>query len=191
MIEISESSLYQSVEAALTLMDCDIGAAECHGILCGMLCGVRHFEASVWLGHTTGYHDDVSFSDLGSGHALSQLLSETTSGYTADDFSLQLLLPDDDSPFEVRTEALGSWCRGFLSGLGLTDLGDIRQLSDDSRGFLRDIEEIGKVEAVETDDNSDETALMEICEYTRMGALLLYEETQFAAGADPGGETIH
>ncbi len=191
MIEVSESSLYQSVESALTLMDCDTGTAQCHGILCGMLCGVRHFDASVWLGHTTGYHDAVSFSDLGSGHALSQLLAETTAGFSADDFSLRLLLPDDDSPFEGRTEALGSWCRGFLSGLGLTGLGDIKQLSDDSRGFLRDLEEIGRLDSVESDDNNDEIALMEICEYTRMGALLLYEETQFAAAADQGGGTIH
>ena len=191
MIDISESSLYQSVEAALTLMDCDIGAAECHGILCGMLCGIRHFDASAWLGHTTGYHDDVNFSDLGNGHALSQLLAETIAGFSADDFSLRLLLPDDDSGFELRTEALGFWCRGYLSGFGLTDLGDIKQLSDDSRGFLRDIEEIGKVDALESDDNNDEIALMEICEYTRMGALLLYEEMQFATQADQGGETIH
>lgn len=39
--------LYQSVDAALRALDCDIGAAECHG----MLCSVRLFDEAAWLEH--------------------------------------------------------------------------------------------------------------------------------------------
>jgi uncharacterized protein len=158
-----------------------------------MLCGVRQFDASVWLGHTTGYHDDVSMADLGDSHALSQLLAETTAGFSTDDFSLQVLLPGDDCGLATRTEALGSWCRGFLSGFGLTDLSELEQLSEDSRGFLRDLQDIGRIDPVEADDGADEYALMEVCEYTRMGALLLYEEARFVTQTDQdsGTGTVH
>lgn len=194
MTELSRDALYQSVESALRLMDCDIGPAECHGILCGMLCGVQQFDPSAWLEHTTGYHGELNLTDLGSGHALEQLLSETLAGFSADDFSLHVLLPEDEYSLATRTEALGSWCRGFLSGFGLGEPAGIEQLSEDSRGFLRDLEEIGKVDVAEADDDDDgddEYALMEICEYTRMGALLLREETQFMSQTERGDGTVH
>ncbi len=191
MTELSNKSLYESVEFALQLMDCDIGAAQCHGILCGMLCGVKEFDPSAWLGHTMGYHDTVSPADLGSGHALAQLLNETIAGFCADDFSLEVLLPQEDCALAVRTKALGSWCRGFLSGFGLTEFRASEKLSEDSRGFLQDLQEIGRIDPEEADDDGNEFALMELCEYTRMGTLLLREEIRFIADTDPDGGTIH
>jgi len=191
MTEYSDTALYESVESALSLMDCDISAAECHGMLCGILCGARHFDAAVWLGHATGYQGEISLSDLGAGHALTVLLEETIAGFSAEDFTLQVLLPADDHSIAVRAEALGSWCRGFLSGFGLGDLADVAHLSDDSQGFLRDLSEIGRVDAVDSDDSGDEFALMEVCEYTRMGAMLLREETLISSAADDGIGTIH
>jgi len=195
MTDKFDNALFEAVDSAHTLMDCDIGAAECHGILCGISCGTQHLEESAWLGHVTGYHESLSLGDLGSGHALAQLFDATTSGFAADDFSLQILIPSDDNPIERRTEALGSWCRGFLSGFGLTDLADIGQLSDDCQGFLRDLQGFGRIESPESyngeKDNEDEAALLEICEYARIGAMLLLEETLLLGPADPAAGTIH
>jgi uncharacterized protein YgfB (UPF0149 family) len=191
MTEIHDNALYESVESALSLMDCDIGPAECHGILCGMLCGAQGFSSSTWLNHTTGYTDHLSLDDLGAGHALAQLLEETLSGFESEDFSLRVLLPDENNPVTTRAQALGAWCRGFLAGFGLTEPSDLAELSDDSRGYLRDLHEIGRVEPTLSDDNDDDFSLMELCEYARMGALLLREETQFAMTPTEGNETIH
>ena len=191
MTKYSDTALYESVESALSLMDCDIGAAECHGMLCGLLCGARHFDASIWLGHATGYQGEINLSDLGAGHALTLLLEDTIAGFSADYFALQVLLPADDHPVAVRADALGSWCRGFLSGFGLGDLAEVAQLSDDSQGFLQDLDKIGRVDAVDLDDRRDEFALMEVCEYTRMGAMLLREETWVTSAVDDGIGTIH
>ncbi len=191
MTENSASSLYESVESALTLMNCDIGPAECHGMLCGMLCGMQGFDPTLWLGHATGYDEDLRFDELGAGHALKQLLEETLSGFDSDDFALQVLVPEDDYPLETRTAALGAWCRGFLSGFGLSEITDLEQLSDDSRGYLRDIQEIGRVDPETAGKNDDEYSLMELCEYARMGALLLREETLFATATPESSDTIH
>jgi yecA family protein len=191
MSENFDDALFDAVDGALNLMDCDIGAAECHGILCGMTCGVQHVDPSAWLGHVTGYHEYIGLDDLGSGHALIQLLDGTKSGFTADDFSLQMLLPSDDTELAQRTIALSAWCRGFLSGFGLTEMADIRELSDDCQGYLRDLQEIGRVDSQSSDDNDDERALLEICEYVRMGAMLLREEALFSDSAQSDSETIH
>ena len=191
MTENYANSLYESVESALTLMNCDIGPAECHGMLCGMLCGVQTFDPGMWLGHATGYDEDFRFDDLGAGHALKQLLEETLSGFDSDDFALQVLVPEDDYPMETRTAALGAWCRGFLSGFGFSEITDLAQLSEDSRGYLRDLQEISRVDPEIAGKNDDEYSLMELCEYARMGALLLREETLFANAAPGTSGTIH
>jgi uncharacterized protein YgfB (UPF0149 family) len=192
MTEYFENGLYESIESVLGLMDCDIGAAECHGILCGMLCGSHHFNESDWLGHTMGYNDDLAWSDLGAGHALTQLLADTVEGFSSDDFSLRVLLPSDDDSLPLRSAALGSWCRGFLSGFGLNDRVDVNMLSDDSQGFLRDLDQIGRVDsAAEEDEEDDEFAFMEICEYARIGVMLLREETLASGDEQEGGGTLH
>jgi len=191
MTEYTEQSRYQLVAAALRVMNCDIGAAECHGILCGMLCGVREFEGSAWLDHTTGYHGDINLPDLGADHPLSQLVTATLAELSADDFSLRILLPEDDCPLAARTEALGSWCRGFLSGFGLTDQGEAGHLSEDAEEFLHDLQDIGRIDPKESGDGADEFAFVEVCEYTRMGALLLLDETEFVTQNNRRDETVH
>lgn len=192
MVEKSDSSLYEAVDSALGLLDSDIGAAECHGMLCGLTCGIEHPDPSLWLGHVIGYRESLSLDDLGAGHALAQLFDETLAEFAADDFSLQLLLPSDDTSFATRTEALGSWCRGFLSGFGIAELPDLGALSEDCQGYLTDLKEIGRVESLESDDDdADELALLEVCEYTRMGAMLLREEALFSDGASHDTGTIH
>jgi uncharacterized protein len=191
MVEKSDSSLYEAVDSALGILDSDIGAAECHGMLCGLMCGLEHLDASLWLGHVTGYRESLSLDDLGPGHALAQLFDETLAEFAADDFSLQILLPSDDTSFAIRTEALGAWCRGFLSGFGIAELPDLGALSEDCQGFLRDLQEIGRVDSLDSDDDVDELALLEVCEYARMGAMLLREEALFSDRASQDIGTIH
>ncbi|MFT4561752.1 MAG: hypothetical protein ACI9BW_001494 [Gammaproteobacteria bacterium] len=191
MVEKSDSSLYEAVDTALGTLNSDIGAAECHGMLCGMTCGLEHLDPSLWLGHVIGYREPLSRDDLGPGHALAQLFDETLAEFAADDFSLQILLPSDETSFAIRTEALGAWCRGFLSGFGLGDLQDTGSLSEDCQGFLRDLQEIGRVDSLDSDDEVDELALLEVCEYTRMGAMLLREEALFSNSTNQDAGTIH
>ena len=187
----SDDILYEAVSAALELLGCDIGAAECHGILCGMLCGSIDFDPNAWLDHAFGYDETINIEELGRGHALHELVEETMDGFAADDFSLRVLLPDEHDPVHERALALGAWCRGFLSGFGLGESIALDKLSEDSRGFLNDLQAIGRVEPTTTNEQDDEYALMEVCEYARMGALLLREETLFLAEPHPGDVSIH
>src|SRR5690606_23047497 len=69
-------SLYEMVAGALALIEGDVDPAECHGMLCGMLCSRRRFEPRAWLQHLCGY-GNVESLNLGPDHALSVLVRET------------------------------------------------------------------------------------------------------------------
>lgn len=165
-------SLYDMVAGALALMESDVDPAECHGMLCGMLCSRRRFEPRAWLRHLSGYDDSLALN-LTPDHALSVLVRETLSGMDADDYSFNLLLPAEEDALAARAGALGSWCRGFLSGFGL---GEMRELSRESREFLTDLSRISEVDPNEAASEAGEQAFWQIVEYTRMGAILLREE---------------
>ncbi|MBI4695206.1 MAG: UPF0149 family protein [Gammaproteobacteria bacterium] len=183
-------SMYESVDDALRRLESDIEPAECHGMLCGMLCSPLHFDADLWLRHVTGYPETPVAPDSLPAEALAELARDTLTAMNTDDFSFNLLLPADERPLSLRTAALGGWCRGFLSGFGLTRP-DMTQLSRDSREFLADLGRISQVDNREHAAEVAENSFFEIVEYARMGTMLLREETRFAVDAERGNESLH
>jgi len=183
-------SMYESVDDALRRLECDVEPAECHGMLCGMLCSPQRFDADQWLRHVTGYPELPVEAGTAPAETLGELARDTLSAMNTDDFSFHLLLPADEQPLSRRTAALGGWCRGFLSGFGLTRP-DMTQLSTDSREFLADLGRISQVDAREAGAEVAEASFFEIVEYARMGAILLREETRFAVDAERGNESLH
>jgi yecA family protein len=175
MTTFSSRDFYASVSTALAQLDSDVDAAECHGVLCGMLCSPDAFETQLWLQHLTGYPDSEP-TRLAVDHVLSDLLRSTLRGMDSEDFGFELLLPDDDEPLVIRTDALGGWCRGFLSGFG-TSRG-AAATSTESQEFLGDLYRISQVDPQEADGEVGESAFQEIVEYARMGAILLREENR-------------
>ena len=175
---------YDKVDRVLKILDCDIGASECHGVLCGMLCSAKNFEVGNWLRHTLGYQDEQELQDLANDAAIQSLFQQTLMGFDSDDFSFSLLLPDDESALALRIEALGAWCRGFLSGFGLSDVNDSKQLGEDTQDYLRDLHEIGKVDPKALEADGNEEALFEVQEYARVGALLVREEFRASMKGD-------
>lgn len=191
MASSPQVQLYDAVEKALNALECDIGASECHGILCGMLCSPNEFDPSIWVQHTTGQNDLCVISDEDADHALWVLLRETVNNFDPEELSLEIMLPDDDDLLGQRATALGAWCRGFLSGFGLTGLTDLEQLSTDSREFLKDLREVGRVDANDAEGETDERALFEITEYVRVGVLLVREETRFILSGGNAEDIVH
>jgi uncharacterized protein YgfB (UPF0149 family) len=100
----------------------------------------------------------------------------------------ELMLPDDDEPLEMRIEALGAWCQGFVYGLAVGGIKEDTELPEDSKELITDILEISRAGYVadneaelatdEGNSEEDEVAFMEVSEYVRMGVLLIYEELQ-------------
>lgn len=175
MTHFSSRSFYASVSAALADLDSEVEPAECHGMLCGMLCSPDGFETGLWLQHLSGYRDDTPEPEV-LDETLVDLLRSTLRGMDSDEFGFELLLPDDDEPLAIRTDALGGWCRGFLSGFGVTR--GAAAISSESQEFLGDLYRLSQVDPHDAAGEVGEHAFLEIVEYARMGTILLREENR-------------
>jgi uncharacterized protein YgfB (UPF0149 family) len=117
-------------------------------------------------------------------------LAKQARGELADpELGFEPLLPADDRPLTERADALVEWCRGFLGGFGLAGAGAHAKLSDEAQEILRDLTTIASSAFDFGDESEDEDALIEVHEFVRMGAMLLFTECQ---GAQPqAGDTLH
>jgi hypothetical protein len=165
---------YQDFELALSAAGAGVGAAECHGFLCGQSCGPHIPAEEMWqefLGLRT--LDDVQVEACH--ERVRQLVQETRRQLGSEEFDFQLLLPDDDVELPERVQALAGWCRGFLSGLGLVEDLPARVLDGEIREWLQDVELIGRA-GVNEPDAEDEIALLQVMEHVRTGVMLIGEE---------------
>lgn len=184
------AELYDRVARALGALGCDIGAAECHGALCGLLCAPRAFAPRTWLEYLAGADDLGPFEEGDTRAALDELLHASVRVLAEDAFGLFLLLPGDDAGLDTRSAAFAAWCRGFLAGLGLGGIGDFTLLGEDARGFVKDLERFCRIDAGDGDE-ADEQAFAELTEYTRMGVMIIHEEVQAAAAAGAPSSSLH
>lgn len=121
------------------------------------------------------------------------LASDVNAAIRGHDFTLALFLPDDSCPLAERSAALVQWCEGFLNGLGIAGLPEFDLLSDEGREVIQDIYKICRidVENIAETGEDEENAFMELVEYVRMGAMLLYEEFQQVDELDENKRKLH
>ncbi len=156
--------------------------AEFHGLLCGMLCADPGLTRAGWLKAISREIRDLDADNA----VLQQLYQATHIQIDSDSLDFHLLLPDDDQALGERALALGDWCQGFLSGLGLGGLSATAELPGEADEFIQDVSQIAQLGLDAGDDEeSDETAYAEIVEYLRVGVLLL-RQTLDPSPALPG-----
>ncbi len=117
--------------------------------------------------------------------ALSALFELTLNQLQADDFSFELLLPDDAVDLSQRLLALSNWCAAFLSSLAAAGLSQVH-LQDESVGeFIHDVEKISRVDEHSDGTEGEEADFMELTEYVRAGVMMLHQQTlKLAAPSD-------
>ena len=92
-------------------------------------------------------------------------------------FEFTLLLPEDTADINFRTEALGLWCQGFLTGLNQSKIPIEEITSPEVTDALNDIMEVAQVEFGDIPStDEDETAYYELVEYVRLVVLMVYHE---------------
>jgi uncharacterized protein len=110
---------------------------------------------------------------------LDQFARHTEWQLQQDDLRFALILPDDERPIEDRVRSLNEWCGAFLGGLGLGGFMQVNQLSKDSDAALKHFEQIARTKVEideEEDEEGNEHAYMELAEFVKVSALLLYAE---------------
>lgn len=150
--------------------------SELHGALCGWLAGGGQNDAS-WIARVMATPD---IADEGSDSDLGKLRAVTAAQLTGGDLELELLLADEEASLEARSGSLFAWCRGFLAGFGLA-AGAEPPLSEDSNEALNDLARFAASAPQADGDSEDEQALVEIHEFVRVTALLLYSDCVLAA----------
>ncbi len=158
--------------ALARLLAYPIEPAECHGLLCGMLCADPSLTTEGWL--TTASRETSPNPDALT--ELRGLFTVTLGQLEGTDCDLVLLLPSDEHSLHERTRALGVWCQGFLAGLGLGGLDSLDQFEGEIHEFLNDVSEIARIDFDDSEqEEGDEHAYSEIVEYLRVGVLLLHQ----------------
>lgn len=148
-----------------------VNPSEAHGLLLAYICASPKDAILIWIKELSRLtNDGISEGDL-----LVHLYKETVSSLNDLNFTLELLLPEDDS-FDVRMHGLQQWAEGFIYGVGITGL----KLEGDGFEFLNDLIEFARMpieEDAETDDEENQQDLEEVLEFIRMGVMLVYHET--------------
>ena len=180
---------YAACRDALERVEADLGAAEFHGTVCAMLCTRPDPQPDAWIDEivVTEHRPESRNWSL----PLSASVERSQRAFDDGNYSLELLLPDDDAALDERSRALSDWCSGFLYGLGLAGAGVTEALSDDAREVVADLTEFTRIDAEDDGSESAEKAFQEIVEYVRVGVLLIYEELMRAGAAASGQTRLH
>jgi yecA family protein len=166
---------YDAVQDQLAALLIPITAAELHGALSGCICAGAELTPKNWLAFALTDAEMDGKSEPGS--ALWQLFDSVSAQFAGDvmEFAFDIFLPDEGKQVSERGPAMVEWCQGFLGGFGVVPM-PTQSLSDETEEILQDIAKIAASDLNYDDTESDEDALIEVCEYLRVATLLLYNE---------------
>ncbi|MFI4962887.1 MAG: UPF0149 family protein [Legionellales bacterium] len=181
---------YDDFLVALDALILPISASELHGVMCGYLCAGAVGQGESYLrALLNNKKDKESHEAL---VALFSVYSISQQQIANFDFEFELLLPSENEPLAVRSEAFSEWCQGFINGLNTAGI-DAEQFyeeeAQEAYGHVSDFSELDVASL--SIDEEDERALMEISEYTRMAVLRLHSDLVANERARGGSETTH
>lgn len=146
--------------------------SELHGIICGQLCAGTQAGDAALSWRLLGQESKPSklMTDL-----ILRLQANIYEQLSAEDFSFQLLLPDEDEELSLRLHALGNWCEGFISGFGGAYAKGDSSLLEETREVLKDFTAIANIDDKQQEQSeSEEQNFMEVTEYVRMAACTIF-----------------
>ena len=185
-----EYPAYTELDDALRSADANMGAAEAHGVLCGMSCVRGQVKLADWLGQVFD-EPDMNIQAIREASQLLVRVFESTRNQLNDpEAGFELLLLEDTVALSRRAEAMALWCQGFVFGMAVAGLREDAELPADTAEIIQDITEISRLghSPDRAGDDADEDAFMQLYEYLRMGVLLISEELQ---PRPPVSETRH
>jgi len=166
---------FATMQAILTSEDVKSHASELHGVLTGLVCAGFEFEDQGYITMLNDLFNDGDGFPAAVKKAFKQMYSELWSSILDDNYSFNLLLPDDDDSMAERGHALSVWVQGFNLGYGLQQK-DSPVVSDEVKEVLTDFGEIANLSDEMEEDEDTEQAYFEISEYVRISALLCFSE---------------
>ncbi|MCF6287605.1 MAG: UPF0149 family protein [Proteobacteria bacterium] len=150
--------------------------AELHAHASGMLVVNKEVDVQSWIAIII---EDYSFEGGNKTKltpVLSALFDYANDKLSADNYTFTPLLPGDNNELAYRLEALATWCGAFLTGLAFAGLKSDQHMHNDVHEFIVDLEKISKVDTTAEETQAEEADFVELVEYVKAGAILLYQE---------------
>ena len=170
---MSSQSNYAQVQRLLSESRAVTEPAEAHGTLAGALCATGAYRLEDWLADIL----PEGAAAAAAAARLREVYDETRAALTGTQMQFELLMPDDEQPIELRTEALTLWCNGFVYGLGTSGAPDPEHLPGDAGEIVRDMAQIMRAGVDEREGlEANEAALAELVEFVRVGVQVVFEE---------------
>jgi uncharacterized protein len=192
---MEQSINHDELDAALKRCGATWDAGQAHGLLCSRLAILGTDAAIGWLDQVFegSNPDDALRRECES--MLDALYAYTHRQLTDRQSEFEPLLPDDSDSTMARADAIARWCEGFLHGLvsGSPDERLKERLaSDPLSDIIKDMLQITRATVDEDlDDETNESAYVELVEYLRVAVQLTYEELAEFRSPPPASETIH
>ena len=150
--------------------------AECHGVVCGLLCRLPDASLDAFVG-LLDMLELVKTPGTAVKMSLEELLNSSRTQLNDEDMALSLWLPDDEQTLEDRTMALSQWCSGYLAGIGSSGDDQLKTMSDEAHEALKDLQQISTADVTDTTESEeDEISYTEIVEYIRVVILMIRED---------------
>ena len=189
---MTEALTYDELSALLQHVGYSESPSHFHGVVCGALCRVEpeHLSEDAMLQDARDGGEEL---DANSRSMLRRARTEACADLMSTDMSFEPLLPTDAATLAQRVDALAAWCGGFLYGLSSFAKLDIRKFSDEARETLRDFTQFTQAGSEGSGDTeAEEAAYVELVEYVRVGAQLLFLELRpRPASVDDESSTVH
>ena len=164
------SITFNELSQALASAGCQTEAAECHATLAGLACAGP--LPGDWMAQITGGGDSLDQCR----ETVETLRVGVLEDLAGEEMEFELLLPIDEVELSERTEALAHWCQGFIYGLTLGGIKTGQALPGDVAEVVSDFAKLAEAEHAGDASEEDEKNYVEVCEYVRVGAQLVYEE---------------
>ncbi len=166
---------FRVLEDSLGELKSNPNPSELHGLITGWMCSGSRWAKS--------HHSEV-LKDWLEGEMLSASQDELISNIADDildslgdtELGFQLLLPDDETSINTRQQSISQWCAGFLSGFGMSGRFKETELNEEVAEVFGDLARIAGLDEEIPESDENEADLMEIGEYVRMSAILVFTE---------------
>lgn len=177
---------YEKLAALFKKAKADLDPAHAHGILCGHLCITPD------LGTADPKFKKIALDDNDPSYPiLSDLYEASYHALKQFSFEFSLILPNDDIDLNKRVKALGLWCQGFLTSVTQSSALDAHSEKEIDEA-LNDISEIAEVKFDDIlESEEDEAAYVELVEYTRLAALMIFNTMQARRSSEQPDVLLH
>lgn len=169
---------YAELEQIMHELGAQVCAAEAHGLLVGMSCLARQpIKEEDWRVALTETLDCKPPTQK-QWDKFKKVTEQISDEFNHLNFAFSILLPDDEEDLADRVAALGYWCRGYLSGLGLVGITSDDLKNDIVKELIHDISQIAHINMDTDASEDDEFNYMEIVEYVRIAVQNIRVELQ-------------